>query len=765
MKTTTACNRNKLFLVLIPYLMIAMAPRLMAQQGQFHLEEATISDIQNAIKSGQMTCQGIVQAYLNRAKAYNGTCTALMTKDGAPIPQTTGVVRAGAPLKFPTSTVAVSTVFPNYDKYAGLPFELGRMEPTISDPSVQQQFGMRVGIPNAGQLNALETLNIRGERSVTCKGEFDRAPSAGPLPAGAPAVCEEFRKMPDALERAAELDKQFGRNPDLAKLPMYCVVMSLKDWYDAKDMRATGGNDINYAMDVPKADSPDIADLRDKGAIIYAVATAKATGVGGGNGAASNVSSILPDGNMGYGIWGGQTCNPYDTERVPRGTSNGSGVSVAANLVTCSICEQTSASCKGPASRNNVVNLLATKGIMMDGGPGHSNPGDRAGIHCRTVGDAVRLLDAVKGFDSKDIYSAITPGIIPKEPYSSFVVNADAVSGKPLQGMRIGVVREFMVKHTKNDVAISDQLDMEIKSVLRDKLGADLVESVDPLYADDPAVPNMKYTFQDALKEILPAIVPEYFSQTTSSGDLEFAVHGWDVKSMNYLIALAAGKAPLSDKLNLRRISSGGYSNTTAGFAMDQYLKERGDARVKDEASLTANAKSERLPQLEGSSNAGSARAGRGGQSNISYLKMQVVMRLVIQKVMSENHIDAFLNPEQTTPPYKLGGPGEPEVNNRMTASCCMGFTALIGAPEIDVPAGYDQINYEPQYVLSADKTSYSEVTGTVQSMLPNPMPISLMFWAGPGNEPALIKAASAYEGATHHRVPPKNFGPIPGEP
>jgi Asp-tRNA(Asn)/Glu-tRNA(Gln) amidotransferase A subunit family amidase len=468
---------------------------------------------------------------------------------------------------------------------------------------------------------------------------------------------------------------------------------------------------------------------------------------------------------MGYGIWGGQTCNPYDTERVPRGTSNGSGVSVAANLVTCSICEQTSASCKGPASRNNVVNLLATKGVMMDGGPGHSNPGDRAGIHCRTVGDAVRLLDAVKGFDSKDIFTAIPPGIIPKEPYSSFVVDAGSVASKPLQGMRIGVVREFMVKHTKNDVAISDQLDKEIKTVLRDKLGAELVESFDPLYGDDSTVPNIKYTFQDALKEILPAVVPEFFQQTTSSGELEFAVHGWDVKSTDYLIALALGKAPLSDKLNLRRISSGGYSNAPSGFAMNEYLRERGDARVKDQASLTANAKSERLPQIGGSSGTESSRNSRATQSSISYLKMQMVMRMVIQKVMSENHIDAFVNPEQTTPPYKLGGPGEPEVNNRPSASCCMGFTALIGAPEIDVPAGYDQIAYDPQYVLSEDRKTYIEVTGTTKSMLPNPMPVSLMFWAGPGNEPALIKSASAYEEATHHRVSPKDFGPVPGEP
>src|SRR5215467_873551 len=223
---------------------------------------------------------------------------------------------------------------------------------------------------------------------------------------------------------------------------MYCAVFSVKNWYDAKDIRSTGGNDINYAMDVPKVDSPDIADLREKGAIVYAVATAKATGIGDGNnyGGGSNGSSVLLDGNMGYGVWGGQTCNPYDTERVPRGTSNGSAVSVSANLATCSICEQTSASCKGPASRNNIVNLLTTKGVLMDGGITGKNSGDRAGIHCKSVQDAAMVLDAIKGFKSDDIYTAIPKGIIPKEPYSSFVVSDSSVKDKPLTGVRIAIV-------------------------------------------------------------------------------------------------------------------------------------------------------------------------------------------------------------------------------------------------------------------------------------------------------------------------------------
>src|SRR5262245_29290845 len=87
---------------------------LWAQQSQFRIEEASIPAIHNAIKTGQTTCRQIVQAYFERAKAYNGACTALVTKDGAPIPAATGMVRAGTPLVYPTQTVSVSSVFPNF---------------------------------------------------------------------------------------------------------------------------------------------------------------------------------------------------------------------------------------------------------------------------------------------------------------------------------------------------------------------------------------------------------------------------------------------------------------------------------------------------------------------------------------------------------------------------------------------------------------------------------------------------------------------------
>ena len=134
--------------------------------------------------------------------------------------------------------------------------------------------------------------------------------------------------------------------------------------------------------------------------------------------------------------------------------------------------------------------------------------------------------------------------------------------------------------------------------------------------------------------------------------------------------------------------------------------------------------------------------------------QMRDVMRLVLAKVMLENDIDVLVNPENSLPPAKLGGPSEPTVNNRGMS----GFSPspLLGIPSIVVPAGFNQILYEPQFVLSEDKMDYDSVTGTEQTLLDAPgLPIGMMFWAGPGEEPTLLKVASAYEAATHHRAPP----------
>ena len=164
----------------------------------FCLEEATIDELHCAIISGETTCVAVVQHYLDRVRAFNGVASVLVTEDGGTIPPAVGAVRGGATLSFPTNAVKASEILPDLDKYKGPTLEYGRMEATASDPSAHQQFGMIVGIPKAGQVNALATLNIRGERSVTCRGNFDRHPSMGPLPPGAPPVCEYFRPSGDS---------------------------------------------------------------------------------------------------------------------------------------------------------------------------------------------------------------------------------------------------------------------------------------------------------------------------------------------------------------------------------------------------------------------------------------------------------------------------------------------------------------------------------------------------------------------------------------
>lgn len=738
------------------------------EQAPFQVEEATIDGIHRAILSGQTSCQAVVQSYIDRARAYNGVCTRLVTADGAAIAPAVGAVRAGAPLVFPAETVAVSTVLPNLDRYAGLPLDLGRMEATASDPRVVQQTGMRVGIPNAGQVNALETLNIRGERSVTCQGAFDAHPSTGPLPPGAPAVCEAFRQQPDALERAAELDAAYGHAPNFEALPMYCVLVAFKDPYDTKDMRTTSGNDVNFAMDVPPFDSPITARLRAKGAIIYAKATSHEFNAGPGNpGGPARARTNYVAGGQALSSWSGQACNPYDTERVPRGSSSGSGVAVGANLTTVAICEQTSASCQGPASRNNAALLLPTKGLIPDnGGIGNQSVFDRAGIIARTLTDATLVLDALKDpttgfFDPQDVFTAIPRPLVSPGPYADAVIDDARVRDqRPLAGLRIAILREHMVTPTRNHVAISQQIDGEIKTVLRDALGAELVESITPDYPDDPDVPNLAYTFTDAFSETLPRFLPEVFARRSPSGQLLFAVPGHNVESYEYLLALSRRQAPLSPEIRIDTIATiAGLPNALDfRFTMDRYLALRGDTRVTDWASWVANARFRDDASRAGAENwvkmATTVSDGKAARFAVSH-----VARMALMKVMLENGIDAFVHAENTVPTPRIGGPN-------VGTNSLDGITPFLQIPRIVVPAGYNQIVYEPQFALTPDRTNYVSVLppDVKESRLPQPMPISITFFAGQGEETTLIRVGSAYESATHHRVPPPAFGPLPDD-
>lgn len=743
--------------------LLALAP--LATHAAFDPVEVTIDGIHEAIRSGQATCREVVEAFIARARAHNGACTVPVTRDGGRLPRVRGPVRAGVPMKFPAKSVAVADVLPDFNRYTGPVPDLGRLEPTRSDPSVYQAFGMVVGIPNARQVNALATLNLRGERSVTCKGAFDAHPSSGPLPADAPPECETFRQYPDALERADELDARYGRNPDLAALPMYCVPMSFKAVYDARDMRSTGGGDVAYAMDAAPADSTLTARMRAAGAIVYAQAlNSEYNGGSGDPGGDARVQKPYIGHAGARETWGGTTCNPYDTTRETGGSSGGSGSSVAANLVVCSICETTGGSCRNPANFNGVVNLVPTKGTISYAGGIGANPWqDRPGILCRTVRDAVRVLDSFRApdgryFDPSDPYTALTRLTARKTPYFSAL--SDPAATRPLAGVRIGVLRQFMVKFGPGDAAVSDGIAREL-AVLRE-LGAELVEFTDPQYPDDPQMPNATFTFEQALAEIVPFHMPEVLSWKKEDGSPEFAVPGWDVTSRRYLANAAVHKAPWPANLNFRRliqnppddaIVASGYQFS---YQFAEYLARRGDRKVHDWDTLNANAKYYNDVRLAAMTNWQHKPIDVRSLAVTHHMKRREVLRMALMKVMEQNRIDVFVSPSETTTAVRLGGAPHPQRRS-------YGYGAVMGLPEVFVPAGFVEEVYDPQFRLRDDGSAYEAVAGTEPTRPASPLPFNIGFFAAPGEEATVIQVASAYENATHHRRPPPGFGSLKG--
>jgi hypothetical protein len=148
---------------------ILLSPSMLsAQPANFQIEEATIEDIQATILRGELTLTRVVQLYLNRIKAYNGTC----------VNQPDGVLG------------------------------LGPLTP----------------IKNAHQLNALLTLNLRPDRREKLGFDPRKARSLTDPVDDDPA-------MPDALEVAVQQDAYFASTGRLIG-PLHGVVFAIKDQYD-----------------------------------------------------------------------------------------------------------------------------------------------------------------------------------------------------------------------------------------------------------------------------------------------------------------------------------------------------------------------------------------------------------------------------------------------------------------------------------------------------------------------------------------------------
>jgi Asp-tRNA(Asn)/Glu-tRNA(Gln) amidotransferase A subunit family amidase len=656
---------------------------------------------------------------------------------------------------------------------------------------------MIAGIPHAGQLNALATLNIRGERSVTCRGDFDRHPSEGPLHPGAPPICDEFRRFPDALERAAELDATYGRHPDLEQMPMYGVVFSFKDPFDTKDMRTTAGGDARYDIDFPARDHVLIEQLRKKGAIIFAKAVnTEYNGRAGDPGGRHTPERVLPS-TLGYqrSTWAGNPANPYDTTRAASlGSSSGSGVSVSANLVMASLGEETRASCRGPANHNAVALILPHKSLLgFNGGAiGADIYCDRSGILCRTIADCAKVLDALKDpvegyYDPRDPFTTVPRASVLNTPYASHA----KMTGEPggLKGMRLGIIRESMVypRGSKAEEPIVTAAAREIKTILGDRLGARLVESSDPLWGPDPDLETMQTDFRRALARLVPVFMPELLFRLGPDGHpvfKEFAAAivptefmpgktfgTGTMQPIDYCVALAEGRIAPPSNLDLATVQHQELAMTFR-FHLAQYLTRRAadwQARgftetLVDFAALNARSKFWGDDQRAAFKNWEEVSDPRNPLDQRQGVNERIMLRELLRRVdmmvILENHLDALVRLHTPWPPALIGGAPQYGIQSNLRPETFNGPNA--GLTEVLIPAGYVTTVYDPRFALSPDGTRYVSVASDTPTTIPEPgLPFSLVFRAEPGKEDILLKIASAYEAASKRRVPPPAFGPL----
>ena len=416
-----------------------------SQTASFRLEEATIADVHRALQQGELTCQSLVQDYLARARAYNGTCNQLFTEQMAD-----EYLPAYGEYK---AAVDATAALPSRDPRKTPPLDFGRMEPTASDPNVQQQFGMSLGIPNAGpDTRAQHTqhprrafrhvqgrLRSEGRPARNLSGRLLRVCPAPRCPrAGRGARCD-LRSQPRP-----------GGNADV----LHPVLLQGCVRHQGHAIHRRRRCPVRHRLSGPRSHARGAAPEEGRHHLRQ-IDDEGYNGLSAESGRRHYPERALPN-EFGYqrSTWAGTPCNPYDTTRAASlGSSAGSGGSVSTNIVMCGLCEETRASCRGPANHNAVALILPHKALIsfLGGGIGSDIYNDRAGIHCRTIVDSAKVLDALKDaeagyYDPRDIFTTI-----PRSSVRDRGVPSAVVTGPPgaLRGMRIGIVREFMVKHSK----------------------------------------------------------------------------------------------------------------------------------------------------------------------------------------------------------------------------------------------------------------------------------------------------------------------------
>jgi Asp-tRNA(Asn)/Glu-tRNA(Gln) amidotransferase A subunit family amidase len=497
--------------------------------------------------------------------------------------------------------------------------------------------------------------------------------------------------------------------------------MAIKDQFDTFDMRTTSGADAFYANDRPPRDATFVQRLRDAGAIILAKANMGEYAAGGVTGTRSS--------------FGGTNCNAYDTERDPGASSGGSGNSVAANLVTCAIGEETGTSVREPAKNNNVVGLAPTRELVSADGMMQRGITTRVGPICRTVEDVARVLDAYAGFDPRDEVTAFSMGRRPSQPYQSFA------NEERLDGVRIGVVREYM------DVdlfTIADAETIEITERAIEDLRALGATVIDP--GPKGAL------FQDAVDKYSPVWRNQLFTGQFSEQFAEGSDHLPLLVDMFFEPSLVQHDS--AGRPNMRNLGGGGSNAGGTRYNMNVYLRERGDANIRSLTDMIEKANFWDDPIMQDRKESLQRADSAKTLDTAGSLQDRFTVQTIVLQVFAELELDAVIYPTGNVPPAILTSPQEPFKNNRSPGTWT--YINSRGFPAITVPAGFTtQVYDRVRDVTAPDSTRLAEP-------VPARLPVGIDFLARPFGEATLFRIAGAYEAMTNHRMPPPDFGPLP---